>query len=133
MTVMGRCAIAVVGAIMLLAAGIADVSDPNLKYLWDMSFGTANADTLIDFNGLTPYRYPLLSTVLIANLPQLVLSCLYFAYNGIFTCMLSHDWPQNKHHFGFSSQVVDIPSPGDVSCEGLCHRSVVGAQNPVDT
>ena len=54
---MGRCAIAVVGAIVLLAAGIADVSDPNLKYLWDMGFGTANVDALIDFNGLTPYRY----------------------------------------------------------------------------
>ena len=32
-------------------------------------------------------------TVLVANLPQVILSFLYFAYNGIFTCMLlAEEW-----------------------------------------
>lgn len=35
----------------------------------------------------------LIGIILLANLPQLLLSCLYFAYNSIFTCMLlAQEW-----------------------------------------
>ena len=41
----------------------------------------------------------MLATVLLANAPQLVLSFLYFSYNGIFTCMLmTEEWNKYAQH-----------------------------------
>lgn len=40
-----------------------------------------------------------MSNILVANLAQPILSFLYFAYNGLFTCMLlGYEWSQYAHH-----------------------------------
>ena len=64
----------------------------SLPYLWSLGFGNVRAETVIgsmNFLGSSG----LVAAVLVANSPQLVLSFLYFAYNGIFTCMLiTEEW-----------------------------------------
>lgn len=43
------------------------------------------------------YAQPL-SNILIANLPQVILSFLYMMYNGLYTCMLlGHEWSSYAH------------------------------------
>ena len=59
------------------------------------SFGVPNPANVIMFadaanNG---YQAGLVSSVLVANSPQLLLSFIYFAYNSLFTCiLLAHEW-----------------------------------------
>ena len=64
----------------------------SLPYLWSLGFGNVRAETVIgsmNFFGSSG----LVAAVLLANLPQIALSFLYFAYNGIFTCMLiTEEW-----------------------------------------
>lgn len=52
--------------------------------MWNIGFGAANPSQL---NARTSNQRHL-SNVLLANLPQLIVSLLYFNYNGVFTCML---------------------------------------------
>ncbi len=50
----------------------------------------------------------LIPTVIIANLPQLVLTFLYFAYNGLFTCMLLADeW----NGYAYERKYLRVTSP----------------------
>ena len=52
--------------------------------------------------------------ILIANLPQTVLSFLYLTYNSLFTCMLSgHEWSLFGHHH--RTLRVTSPRPGQRS------------------
>jgi hypothetical protein len=55
-----------------------------------LGFGAVDTKALITGPG---FPTNLVSLVLIANLPQLILSFLYFAYNGMFTAMLlGYEW-----------------------------------------
>ena len=57
-----------------------------------LGFGATNARSLLGMSS------SLLSTVLIANSPQLLLSYLYFAYNGLYSCMLlAEEWSQHAY------------------------------------
>lgn len=76
----------------------------SISHLWSLGFGNVNTETLITLkNGGQDLSYSdgqdlsgsagVIATVLIANSPQILLSFLYFAYNGIFTCMLlAEEW-----------------------------------------
>lgn len=61
-----------------------------------------------------PYANSIISYVLLANLPQAIISFLYLTYNGLFTCMLA-----NREWTGYAvkraSLRVTIPSPGQRS------------------
>lgn len=47
-------------------------------------------------------------TILIANSPQIILSFLYFAYNGMFTCMLlAEEWSA----YGFKRNFLRVTTP----------------------
>ena len=59
-----------------------------------MGFGALTTDSLIGNTGSSS----LLSNTLLANLPQILLSCLYLSYNSLYTCMLSADeWSRFAH------------------------------------
>ncbi|KAJ5553974.1 hypothetical protein N7513_003933 [Penicillium frequentans] len=83
--------LAILVCIALLKYGIDEISarGSNLN-AWTIQLGTANANTLI--NG-TKWPTTLLANVIIANLPQLIFSCLYFAFNSLLTSMcLAAEW-----------------------------------------
>ena len=86
MTTIVLCVITIVAAIVLLNIG---TSNLDIKgSIWTLGFGAVNLKTVIDIGNLT-----LVENILLANSPQLLLSFLYFAYNGLWTCMLmSQEW-----------------------------------------
>ncbi|KAM0794745.1 hypothetical protein BDR22DRAFT_826699 [Usnea florida] len=82
---------------VLLHLGLDNVylSSRSIPHLWSLGFGNVNPETLITINHKEDLSGPtsVIATVLIANSPQILLSFLYFAYNGIFTCMLlAEEW-----------------------------------------
>ena len=78
----------------------------SLKSLWSLGFGTVHTSTLVNFSG--PEEPTLLSSTLLANAPQLILSLLYFAYNAIFTCEhVGEEWSK----FGHRRQPLRVTTP----------------------
>lgn len=77
---------------VLLRLGLNNVylTSRSIPHLWSLAFGNVNAENLITINHTENLSGPtsVIATVLVANLPQILLSFLYFAYNGMFTCML---------------------------------------------
>jgi hypothetical protein len=71
--------------------GIIRLGAPHdLSTLWKLGLGT-NSMTIIDFPGWTNYDWGyngMVGMVLLANMPQPILSGIYILYNGIFTSML---------------------------------------------
>lgn len=74
---------------VLLSVGLRHMSGPtNLKALADLGFGEVDPQTVIGWP-LTA----VMANIVMANLPQPILSFLYFCYNGLFTCMLmGYEW-----------------------------------------
>ncbi|KAF5964045.1 hypothetical protein FBULB1_13014 [Fusarium bulbicola] len=80
---------ALCAACALLTWGVLILDDPrDLKSLWNLGFGSANEFKLISGLRWEDMREKsLIWNVLLANLPQLIFSFLYFQYNSLFTCM----------------------------------------------
>jgi len=83
--------------------GIAHVNTSNIKTLYELGFGT------VDTKSLVSLQLPgLLTTVLLANLPQGILSFLYLTYNGLFSCVLgAHEWSR----FAYSRKPLRVTGP----------------------
>jgi len=64
---------------------------------------------------LVKIRFPNITlAILLANLPQTILSVLYLTYNSLFTCMLmGHEWSLFSHHH--RTLRVTSPWPGQRS------------------
>ena len=94
---------------VLLCNGLADqafTQSKTLKSLWSIGFGTVNLTTLVHIGAY--YNPTLLSSTLLANTPQLILSMLYFSYNSIFTCeMVGREW----NNFGRHRQPLRVTWP----------------------
>jgi len=76
---------------------------------WTRGFGKVNSVSLVykTFGNIT-------QAILIANLPQTILSFLYLTYNSLFTCMLlGHEWSLFSHHH--RTLRVTSPRPGQRS------------------
>ena len=93
-----RCILTLIAACSLLVLGLCKsyLESRSLSHLWSLGFGNVNGETLIALAS-NPQQLSgpggVVLTVLIANSPQIVLSFLYFALNGIFTCMLlAKEW-----------------------------------------
>ena len=74
-----------------------------LQKRWNRGFGKVDRVSLlaVRLRGVT-------EAVLLANLPQTILSFLYLTYNSIFTCMLAgHEWS----HFSHSYHTLRVTSP----------------------
>jgi hypothetical protein len=63
--------------------------------LLSLGLGTVSTETVIFWHLPSSGNVGLLSSVLVANLPQLILSFAYFTYNALFTAMLAGlEWSQ---------------------------------------
>ena len=92
-----RCISTLIVACVLLNIGLKNdlLTSRSLSHLWSLGLGNVNSENLIKINHNQDLSGPagLILTVLVANSPQILLSFLYFAYNGIFTCMLlAEEW-----------------------------------------
>ena len=75
---------------MLLVNGVKSYSHDTSKNPFATGFGAPDTQLTLGFSSL---EGKLVANILIANSPQLLLSCLYFAYNGLWTYMLvSQEW-----------------------------------------
>ena len=90
-----------IAASALLQQGLQNhmLTSRSLSHLWSLGFGNVSQEALIRFRIKHEKTFNLsgsgglLATVLLANSPQLLLSFLYFSYNGIITCMImGHEW-----------------------------------------
>ncbi|KIY01525.1 uncharacterized protein Z520_03077 [Fonsecaea multimorphosa CBS 102226] len=93
------CFILYIGGLSAAAAflgrGIsAMVGSKSLSSLWSIGLGTVSGRTLIQNDAVFGSgKTALMAAVVLANIPQLILSLLYFTYNGLFTCMLlASEW-----------------------------------------
>lgn len=79
--------------IILLSRGtkaITENASIGSNAIFGLGFGAVDTRALITGEG---FPTDMISLVLIANLPQVILSFLYFAYNGMFTAMLlGYEW-----------------------------------------
>ena len=68
-----------------------------MRNLWEIGYGATLPELLIRFAGYN-YRSSFAPMILLANLPQTILSFLYLTYNALFTCMLvAKEWNQFAH------------------------------------
>ena len=85
-----------VTAAVLLGYGLNNsrITSRSIPHLWSLGFGNVDPDFLIQITDEDLFSAAgLIANVLIANSPQILLSFLYFALNGIFTCMLlAEEW-----------------------------------------
>lgn len=92
-----RCISTLIITNALLGQGLNNTSliNRSLSHLWSLGLGNVTTETLIRMNHSQDLSGSagVVFTVLVANSPQILLSFLYFAYNGIFTCMLlAEEW-----------------------------------------
>lgn len=82
----------------LLAYGIQEMKGPK-GMIMSLGLGAINPATFISWPLPSSGAAGIILNVLVANSPQVVLSFLYFAYNGIFTCMsLASEWSRYFIH-----------------------------------
>ena len=107
--------------VMLLVFGISSLLGEGTSDIWSLGLGSVNGQSILNFNdqslnstsnqdapNSTTSSSILLQMVLLANLPQLIMSVLYFVYNGMFTCMLSSvEWS----HFAPHRKPFRVTSP----------------------
>ena len=107
-----RCASTLVVTCALLGLGLrnSNLTSTSISHLWSLGLGNVNPEALIGFNGSQNLSGPagVILAVLLANLPQIILSFLYFAYNGLFTCMLlAEEWSGYASKRRFLSHVTN--------------------------
>ncbi|KAK3380710.1 hypothetical protein B0T24DRAFT_616099 [Lasiosphaeria ovina] len=80
-------------AALLYEAINTTTTNPDLATWWGLGFGTVTASSLVRWpaNQTAAGHAGLLRNVLLANVPQLLLSALYLAYNAAYTCMAFAD------------------------------------------
>ncbi|KAG0635397.1 hypothetical protein HOY80DRAFT_1093555, partial [Tuber brumale] len=101
------CSITIIITGVLLRIGI--INDGWYGNTDIKGYGKVNTISLItiDFGNIT-------QAILVANLPQTILSFLYLTYNSLFTCMLAgHEWSLFSHHH--RTLRVTSPRPGQRS------------------
>ena len=85
----------VLTCMLLLMYGVIQTSPYSFSSLLSLGLGTVSVQTIIFWSLPNSGTVGLLSNVLIANLPQLILSIAYFTYNALFTSMLAGlEWSQ---------------------------------------
>ena len=70
--------------------------DVSLTALWNLGLGTVTVNSLVTAHSpVTAGANGLMTSVLLANLPQLIVTLLYFFYNSLFTSMLlATEWAE---------------------------------------
>ncbi|PUU76455.1 hypothetical protein B9Z19DRAFT_990549 [Tuber borchii] len=108
-TPMFFCSIAIIITGVLLGMGIGQERTSVNTDIKSLGFGKLSSFSLVNirFQNIT-------QAILLANLPQTILSFLYLTYNSLFTCMLlGHEWSLfSSHHRALH---VTSPRPGQRS------------------
>lgn len=92
-TVLILCVLTLVIAGCLIGLALYSVHQEIHDIFQATGFGAASSSSMINLMPLTTGTSGLLANVLVANSPQLIFSCLYLLYNGIFTSMcLAHEY-----------------------------------------
>ena len=93
------CGLTILVAAGLLAMGLDAVHSTGNSGALSLGFGEISGRALISFaSSNTEYDSSVVAMVLVANIPQLLLSFLYFCFNGLFTCMLlAEEWSGYAH------------------------------------
>ncbi|KAF2626657.1 hypothetical protein BU25DRAFT_411632 [Macroventuria anomochaeta] len=98
-TTIGLFATALIIIMILLIWGskaIGNYASISSTAIFSLGFGAVDTRALI--KGGDGFPTDMIGLVLIANLPQVILSFLYFAYNGMFTAMLlGYEWTSYAH------------------------------------
>ena len=107
-----RCISTLIVACYFLGQGLnnSELNSRSISHLWSLGFGNFSSETLIWINGSHDLSGAdgVMLMVLVANSPQLILSFLYFSYNGIFTCMLlAKEW----RTYGSKKNFLRITTP----------------------
>jgi hypothetical protein len=101
------CSLMIMGVSLLLRVGNQQITSANAGSPYALGFGNYNSAAtihLFKFNEvLTASDFTsnslLIGMVFVANIPQVMVSCLYFAYNTIYTAMVSADeWSRFTTH-----------------------------------
>ena len=81
----------------------------DLGSLWKMGFGVVNSYTLISTSSSTQSTPAnLIGFVLLSNSPQIILSALYFMYNGVYTSMqMADEW----NRFSYERKPLRVTAP----------------------
>ncbi|KAF2021836.1 hypothetical protein BU24DRAFT_417471 [Aaosphaeria arxii CBS 175.79] len=86
----GAC-LALSGAALIVAIVFYRILDQDVNHTTRNGFGQLDSDFIIDIR--LPVADSIIPYVLLANLPQAVVSLIYIAYNGLFTAMLTgREW-----------------------------------------
>jgi hypothetical protein len=92
-TVLSSCITTLGGAGILLGTAHARLSEGGADAVKAVGFGAISSRTMISAYLPNSGIRGLMANVLMANLPQLIFSCLYLLYNGMFTSMcLAHEY-----------------------------------------
>lgn len=83
LTVSGLCIVTLVTGAILLQRGAKTMAENDERSLFAAGFGGIDLSAVLSW-----HNQNVVSNVLVANIPQLVLSFLYFAYNSLWTCIL---------------------------------------------
>ncbi|KAK5754060.1 hypothetical protein LTS12_015814 [Elasticomyces elasticus] len=87
------CIITLCGAAVLLSMAIEHLRGSSRVSIFTLGFGAVDPRALLNVGLPTTGTDGLVASVLLANLPQAILSCLYLMYNGMYTSMhLSQEW-----------------------------------------
>jgi hypothetical protein len=107
-TVLTLCTVTLAVAAVLLTVAYHNLRRNGNDFLKAAGFGAITSSTMIQTKLPTTSTSGLLANVLIANLPQLIFSCLYLLYNGLFTSMcLAHEYSNYSTH----RKVLRVTSP----------------------
>ena len=67
-----------------------------MRNLWEIGYGATRSDLILGFGNYQGSNFT--PMILLANLPQTIVSFLYLTYNALFTCMLvAKEWNQFAH------------------------------------
>lgn len=90
------CTLVIASCLLYVGLKNPYLAGQGFSYLWHLGYGAVTSESIIQWS-LSGSR-GLLLTALVANSPQLLLSFLYFTYNGLFTCMLlASEWNGYAH------------------------------------
>lgn len=106
--VLTLCTLTLATAGALLGIAQHNLSKNQDDYVQATGFGAVMSRTMITVRLPTNGTLGLLANVLVANLPQLIFSCLYLLYNGLFTSMCL---AQEYSNYSFHRKGLRVTSP----------------------
>lgn len=91
--VMTLCSLTIIIAGLLLNIAYSSLISDTESTIQSTGFGAIKPGAMLDIGLPSTGTRGLMANVLLANLPQLIFSCLYLLYNGLFTSMcLAHEY-----------------------------------------